>query len=109
MPQVPWFDGWGYSSCDMATTFGGKVYDVYACGCLSVTCELAVVNVLKIIYLRAIGSGRAVHYQNLLVLIVPFRIDKYRCISGYKKQGCACLIWTKIVEDLGEDFDESIG
>ena len=49
MPRVLLFDGWGYSSCDGATckvTFGGKVYDVYACGCLSVTCEVAVVNTI---------------------------------------------------------------
>ena len=36
--------------------------------------EMAIVNVLKIIYLRAIGSGRTVHYQNLIVLIVPFSL-----------------------------------
>ena len=48
---------------------------MYACGCLSKSCEVAVVNT----------------------------------IMHHNKQGCVCHYWTiKTVDDLGEDFDETV-
>ena len=56
MPQVLWFDVGAIALVmwpHVNSLLVGKY--VYACGCLSVTCEVAVINTnaLKIIYLRA--------------------------------------------------------